>query len=370
MGKDDEYFGYYGMLMHQQNMLLDTVRTAAYRDAILENKDAFSGKVVLDVGAGTGILSFFAARAGARKVYAVEASAMAAHAETLAKANGLDDVVTVVRGKIEDVEIPEPVDVVISEPMGVFLLHERMVESYVLARDRFLSWSGTTHAAQMWPSSAAMHVAPFSDAVLHADAGAKAAFWDSADFFGLDLRVLSNAAHTAQFGQTIVGPIDPRVLLSQPTSIGIDFCTVGVKDLQNMTLPFTLKIETVAVMHGLAGWFDVFFFAGGRSAVPLRALSTAPSQPLTHWYQARFLLSEPLAVNPGQCVVGTLELRANAERSCDVFIELHAEFVTSQGQRVVIPGTERTQKCALQDQQYWNLAFDPSCDPSTVRPRH
>lgn len=52
-------------------MLKDTVRTMSYRNAIFSNSEAFKDKVVLDVGAGTGILSMFAAKAGARKVYAV-----------------------------------------------------------------------------------------------------------------------------------------------------------------------------------------------------------------------------------------------------------------------------------------------------------
>jgi predicted RNA methylase len=55
-------------------MLKDEVRTNAFRDAIEGNPDAFKDKIVLDVGAGTGILSIFAARAGAKHVYAVEAS--------------------------------------------------------------------------------------------------------------------------------------------------------------------------------------------------------------------------------------------------------------------------------------------------------
>ena len=70
------YFNYYGMLMHQQNMLQDYVRTNTYYQSITQNAQDFKDKVVLDVGAGSGILSFFAAQAGARKVYAVEASPM------------------------------------------------------------------------------------------------------------------------------------------------------------------------------------------------------------------------------------------------------------------------------------------------------
>lgn len=62
-------------------MMQDYIRTSTYQRAILSNLPDFKGKVVLDVGAGSGILSFFAIQAGARKVYAVEASTMAQHAE-------------------------------------------------------------------------------------------------------------------------------------------------------------------------------------------------------------------------------------------------------------------------------------------------
>lgn len=60
-------------------------------------------QVVLDVGAGSGILSFFAVQAGARKVYAVEASTMAIHCMELATSNGMADKVTVLAGRIEEV---------------------------------------------------------------------------------------------------------------------------------------------------------------------------------------------------------------------------------------------------------------------------
>ena len=66
-----------------------------------------SEKTVLDVGTGSGILAIWAAQAGARKVYAVEATKMCEHARQLVKANGLEGVVEVIEGSIEDVTLPE-----------------------------------------------------------------------------------------------------------------------------------------------------------------------------------------------------------------------------------------------------------------------
>lgn len=83
-----QYFRFYSKLQNQQNMLMDEVRTTHYKNAILNNKIDFAGKVVMDVGAGSGILSIFAAMAGAAKVYAIEASNMAESARTLIQSNG------------------------------------------------------------------------------------------------------------------------------------------------------------------------------------------------------------------------------------------------------------------------------------------
>ena len=68
-------------------MLEDHKRTGAYYQAVMQNRRCFEGKVVLDVGTGSGILAIFAAKAGAKIVYAVEATAMAAMAAKLVEHN-------------------------------------------------------------------------------------------------------------------------------------------------------------------------------------------------------------------------------------------------------------------------------------------
>ena len=69
-------------------MLADKIRTDGYRDFVYEHKHLFAGKVVLDVGCGTGILSMFCAKAGAKHVYAVDNSDIIQKAKKIIKTNG------------------------------------------------------------------------------------------------------------------------------------------------------------------------------------------------------------------------------------------------------------------------------------------
>lgn len=132
-------------------MIQDKVRTSTYAHFILTNPTLFRDAVVLDVGCGTGILSLFAARAGAKRVIAVDASDIAEKATKIVKANGLEDVITVMRGKIENISLPDgidKVDIIISEWMGYALLYESMLDSVLRARDRFLKPAGVMAPSQ------------------------------------------------------------------------------------------------------------------------------------------------------------------------------------------------------------------------------
>ncbi|XP_031111952.1 probable histone-arginine methyltransferase 1.3 isoform X2 [Ipomoea triloba] len=310
------YFDYYGQLLHQQNMMQDFVRTGTYYAAVIENRNDFHGRVVVDVGAGSGILSLFAAQAGAKHVYAVEASEMAEYARKLVAGNPLlAERITVIKGKVEDVELPEKADILISEPMGTLLVNERMLESYVIARDRFLVPGG-----KMFPTEGRIHMAPFSDEYLYLEMANKAVFWQQENYFGVNLSPLQGSAYVGYFAQPVVDAFDPRLLVAPAISHSIDFASIKEEELYEIDIPLRFISSVSTRIHGLACWFDVLF---NGSTVP-RWLTTAPGAPTTHWYQLRCVLAQPLYVMPGQEITGRIHLVAHEAQSYTIYLTLSA----------------------------------------------
>ena len=141
----NDYFESYDNISVHNLMLRDAPRVTKYREAIFASKQLIKDKIVLDVGCGTGILSLFCAQAGARHVYAVEAcKGIYELAKSIVKANRLDDKITLIHSEIEKIdELPvKHVDVIVSEWMGFYLLHESMLASVIYARDRWLDEKG------------------------------------------------------------------------------------------------------------------------------------------------------------------------------------------------------------------------------------
>ena len=110
MTSKDYYFDSYSHFGIHEEMLKDRVRTEAYMNAIYNNRHLFRNKVVLDVGCGTGILSMFAAKAGARRVIGIDCAAIIHQAREIVAANGLSDVVTLVQGRVEEVVLPDGIE--------------------------------------------------------------------------------------------------------------------------------------------------------------------------------------------------------------------------------------------------------------------
>ncbi|KAF7731863.1 hypothetical protein EC973_007694 [Apophysomyces ossiformis] len=385
--RDPQYFGYYAMLQHQQNMLQDTVRTATYRSAILLNgPKCFQGKTVMDVGAGSGILSYFAVQAGAEKVYAVEASGMAKKMKKLVDAAGkngknefLKDKVEVVNAKIEEPNLPIPqVDTIVSEPIGVLLFHERMLESYVYARDHYLKPGGA-----LFPSKGNIYLAPFTDATLWSETMAKARFWEQSSFYGIDLTTLYKDARDEMFGMPVVGHFDHRNLITTPTFLdtyAVDFSTVSVTELQDITIPFKWTVGYTGLMHGIAGWFDLVFApppydkpATEESAGTTVEMSTGPAAERTHWQQVRFLFKEPLAVNATQTLHGWMRCIVNDMRSYTIYVEVALDNTSVSDPASLDPKTfpetsetsqplRRRGRWELHEQTY-NYSFTPGYMP-------
>ncbi|KAL6260958.1 hypothetical protein P5V15_008486 [Pogonomyrmex californicus] len=286
-----QYFQFYGYLSQQQNMMQDYIRTSTYQRAILGNLSDFKDKVVLDVGAGS--------------VYAVEASNMANHAELLVAANNLSDKIIVIAGKIEEIDLPEHVDCIVSEPMGYMLYNERMLETYLHAK----KW--LVPGGRMFPSRGDLHIAPFSDENLYMEQFNKANFWYQTCFHGVDLSAMRNNAIKEYFRQPIVDTFDIRICMAKSVRHIVDFQTADETDLH--------KIEWY--MPWFSFWFDVAFIGSTQQVW----LSTAPTEPLTHWYQVRCLLENPLFCKSGQLLSGKVILIANKRQSYDVTIELKLE---------------------------------------------
>ncbi|XP_038027059.1 histone-arginine methyltransferase CARM1 isoform X4 [Anas platyrhynchos] len=267
-------------------------------------------QVVLDVGSGLGILSFFAVQAGARKVYAVDASSVTKYAELLVRSNNLSDKITILTGKIEEISLPESVDVVISEPMGYLLFNERMLESYLHSK-KWLKSNG-----MMFPTFSEIHLAPFSDEQLYTEYYSRANFWYQECFYGINLSSLRSTAVEEYFRQPVVDTFDMRILMAQTVKYTINFKEAVEEDLRRVEIPFVFQMMQSGLIHGLAFWFDVAF-VGSLVTV---WLSTAPTEPLTHWYQVRCLLQTPLFAKEGETLSGTILFVANKRQSYDIHI--------------------------------------------------
>ncbi|KAK1390207.1 Ribosomal L11 methyltransferase, PrmA [Heracleum sosnowskyi] len=333
---DMAYFHSYAHLSIHEEMIKDRLRTETYRSAIMQHQDYIKDKVVVDVGCGTGILSIFCAQAGAKRVYAVDASDIAAQANEVVKANNLSETVIVLHGRVEDVEINEEVDVIISEWMGYMLLYESMLGSVITARDRWLKPGGL-----ILPSTATLYMAP----VTHPDRyGESIDFWRNV--YGIDMSPLLPLAKQCAFEEPSVETISGENVLTWPHVVKhVDCYTVTNQELESITTKFDFQSMMRAPFHGFAFWFDVQFIGPGtfsangdsqslegsqrrKRANPNETLvlSTAPEEPPTHWEQTLIYFYEPIEVEQDQHIEGSVTLSQSRE-NCR-FINIHLEYVS------------------------------------------
>ncbi len=268
-----------------RTMIRDIVRTDAFRRAI--DSVVRPGDVVLDVGAGSGILSVFAARAGAARVYAVERTTIAVLAQELAAANGVADVVEVIQGDLFDIDLPEQVDVIVSEWLGGFGIDEGMLTPVIAARDRWLKPGGA-----MIPSSVTAWAGLVHDRYLD----------DMVEFmrnnpYGVELddlieKTVNEISYSGSFRHLEAG--DMR---SEGSPLWVtDTQTIPLEEAQAAhAAEIRLAIHEQGTANALALWFSA-------ELAPGVSLSVGPGDPATHWGMTTAPLRSSVELMPGMVV--------------------------------------------------------------------
>lgn len=272
---------------------------------------------MLDLGCGTGILSMFCAKAGAKTVLGVDQSEVvykamdivrylsihcaicAGFTKGLFRENSLQDSVQLIKGQLEKTELPvEKVDVIVSEWMGYFLLFEGMLDSVIYARDKYLAPGGL-----LLPNRCSIRLFGVSDQgktpppkgeplikfpILPERYDNLINFWDNV--YGFSMKCMK--PDILQEANVEVVP-SSKVLTNSVavTEIDINTCTTSVC---NFKRDFELTALRNGVLTAIGGFFDTFFDLPNKVE-----LTTGPHAEKTHWQQTVFYLKDLVELTEG-----------------------------------------------------------------------
>jgi type II protein arginine methyltransferase len=254
-------------------MLNDTERNEALADAV--RQVVRPGDLVLDIGAGTGLLAMLAARAGAAKVVSCEANPLLAEiARQVVAAHGLSDVVTVVPVYSTDLrigrELSRPADVIVSEIVDCGLIGEGILPTMRDARTRLLAPGG-----RLLPSGARLY-----GALLHSDMISRLNQVGTA--LGFDVSLMNSVATAGHYPVRLA--TWPHTFLSDPVLL-TDFDFVD-GPLDDGSSKVTVPVHRSGPAHGLVAWFEMDL----TSSVTLR---NSADNVGSHWMQALVPFDRP-----------------------------------------------------------------------------
>ena len=265
------------VLLEHRAYLGDAVRLRAYGFAIAQV--VHSGDVVVDLGAGTGILGLLAARAGAAEIISIEASSLIGVARDICRANPTSSRFTFVKAHSLAAEVAVRADVVLADQVAPLGFEARIVEVFTDARKRFLRPGGL-----MVPGTISLFLAP----VETAEGWQHVSSWEERPE-GFDVTpfraIAANTFHHVQFEKddllgepALVASFDPS---DAPPSIGASVRST---------------ITRAGTLHGLAGWFSA-------ELAPGIAMSNSPEAAERINRKNVYLpIAEPIGVTEGDVV--------------------------------------------------------------------
>lgn len=258
-------------------MLADRVRHEAFRRALALRIGA-GARTVADIGAGSGVLSFFARQLGARECWLYDPGSVLGLAAALAAANKIEGLHFVAAHSLE-VEDPPPVDLVVAEVLGNFAYEEGVLDTLRDAK-RYLAPGG-----HLMPMALAQFAQPVASDRFERDL---CAFREVGH--GLDLAEAERVARNNMY----VHPIEPADLLDLPAERWDDVdLTAEFSSARQGLVRWTAA--AAGRVHGVALWWEA-------TLAPGITISTSPHAPRTHWDQVYLPLSTPIDLAAGDAL--------------------------------------------------------------------
>jgi protein arginine N-methyltransferase 1 len=271
-----------GLFAYHASLVGDAGRLAAYAKGIAEVVE--EGDVVLDVGTGTGVLALLACCAGARRVYAVEQGPAVELARVVARGSRFGDRIVLIDQPSASIELPEQVDVIVTETLWNFGLGERMLGAIVDARDRFLKPGGA-----IVPRSLHLFAALVNSEALY---GRFVDVW-SARRDGVDLSALRPYAANNVYSAHLT---DADLASAAAPLLDVSLLDSSSVDVEAQA---TVEVLRAGPIHGLGGWFRA-------DLSDTASLSNAPPLATSNWLHAFLPFDRPLEPGAGTEVTITV----------------------------------------------------------------
>ena len=272
------------VLDEHRQYLSDTIRLAAFRAAIQEVIKP--GNVVIDLGAGTGILGLLACRAGATRVYSIESTGLIQLTREICQANGCSDRIQFINELSAQASLPELADVVVADQIGCFGFEAGLFEYFRDARQRFLKPDGITI-----PSRIDLVIAPIDSQQLRD----QVEFWNTAPA-EFDFRPVKAMAVNNSYPATFT----PDQLLGDPAILASLDASDAPPSLLGLTA--TVTVSKPGTLHGIGGWFSA-------TLSPSVTLTNSPlSENRIDRQNMFFPIDQPVPVVPGDRILITMSI--------------------------------------------------------------